>query len=537
MAGNRRDFLKRAGFGSLLLLTSRFASGAAPSPAAPPSADTGAPRANDPASRPNILLLVADDMNWDAPACFGGTTPGITPNIDRLAAGGLRFEHAHVTIAVCQPSRSVLMTGRYPHRNGAEGFGPIDTDVTTLQERLAAAGYLNGILGKVVHLAPREKFPWAMAYDMKDLGQGRDPSLYSKYAVEFFRRAAAEKRPFFLMANSHDPHRPFHGSQDDFPNVPVPSRVYRPDEVDVPGFLPALDDVRNEVAQYYSSVRRCDDTVGAVLRTLAEAGREDDTLVMFLSDNGMAFPFSKTNCYLNSTRTPWIVRWPGRVAPGTVDRSHFISGIDFMPTILAAAGLPPQEGVDGRSFLPLLTGSPPPPDAAEERGRVFTQFHETSARNRYPMRCVQEARYAYIFNPWSDGRRVFKNESQAGLTFKAMVAAAVASPEVAARVRFFEYRAPEEFYDLADEPDALHNRIDDPSCRKDVERLREQLLDWMKRTGDPAFEALASRSPEAMARFMASHDARAAALSRVPAGRKPRGKAARAASRRAAPEK
>src|SRR5512142_2767113 len=89
-----------------------------------------------PARRPNILLITADDMNWDTPGCFGGSVPGITPNIDRLASQGMRFERAHVTVAVCQPSRSALMTGRYPYRNGAEGFGPIRTDVPTLQEQL-----------------------------------------------------------------------------------------------------------------------------------------------------------------------------------------------------------------------------------------------------------------------------------------------------------------------------------------------------------------------------------------------------------------
>ena len=113
------------------------------------------------------------------------------------------------------------------------------------------------------------------------------------------------------------------------------------------------------MAQYYSSAHRCDETVGEVLRALKESGLEDSTLVMFLSDNGISMPFAKSNCYLTSTRTPWLVRWPGKVKPGVVDTEHFISGIDFMPTILEAAGLPAPAGMDGRSFLPLLTGRRP----------------------------------------------------------------------------------------------------------------------------------------------------------------------------------
>ncbi len=491
----RRRFLKTVGFGCLAT-------------AAGMHSILAAEKAKN---RPNILLITADDMNWNAPGCFGGRTPDITPNIDRLASQGLRFEHSHVTIAVCQPSRSVLMTGRYPHRNGAEGFQPVNMDVPTLQEQLHEAGYLNGILGKVTHLAPREKFKWDMAYDFKELINGRSPEHYHDYARSFFERSAREGKPFFLMANSHDPHRPFHASEqekksfaDVLKDIPAPSRVYRGDEIEVPGFLPDLPDVRKEIAQYYSSVRRCDDTVGAVLRALSESGQAENTLIMFLSDNGMALPFAKTNCYLHSTRTPWIAAWPGKIKPGTVDSEHFISGIDFMPTVLDVAGLPGPKGMDGFTFLPVLSGK-----KQGGRDRVFTQFHQTSGRNRYPMRCVQNKRFGYIFNPWSDGRRVFKNESQAGLTFKAMQAAAPSDPDVAARVKLFQYRVLEEFYDFENDPDAKHNLIDEPGYKKEIDTMRAELLGWMKRTEDPAFEALKNRSSTAvLEKFMTEQEAK-----------------------------
>jgi len=490
-ATTRRWFLKSMGLGAAILVSGRL----------------GAAQAAK--KRPNILLITADDMNWDAPGCFGGRTPDITPNIDRLASEGLRFEHGHITIAVCQPSRSVLMTGRYPHRNGAEGFQPINTAVPTLQEHLHEAGYLNGILGKVTHLAPREKFKWDMARDYAEVGAGRNPQLYYKFAKAFFDRAASEGKPFFLMANSHDPHRPFHGSRQEggrFKNVPAPSRVYSGDEIEVPGFLPDIPDVRKEIAQYYCSVRRCDDTVGAVMRALRESGLAGNTLTMFLSDNGMALPFSKTNCYLHSTKTPWIARWPGRTKPGTVDDRHFISGIDFMPTALDAAGVPGPKGMDGFSFLPVLLGR-----RQEGRDKVFTQFHQTAARKRFPMRTVQNHKYGYIFNPWSDAERVFKNESQSGLTFKAMQAAAQNDPKIAARVKLFQYRVVEEFYDFEKDPDALHNLADDPTYRKEIDRMRAELIEWMQQTGDPALEALKNhKSPQALKKFMAEQDARAA---------------------------
>jgi N-sulfoglucosamine sulfohydrolase len=241
------------------------------------------------------------------------------------------------------------------------------------------------------------------------------------------------------------------------------------------------------------------------MRALRESGQAGNTLIMFLSDNGMSLPFAKTNCYLNSTRTPWIALWPGKTKPGLVDKQHFISGIDFMPTALDAAGVPQPKGMDGSSFLPVLLGKRQP-----ERDKVFTQFHETSGRNRYPMRCVQNRRFGYIFNPWSDGQLVFRNESQSGLTFNAMKAAAGTNESVAARVKLFQYRVVEEFYDFEKDPDALHNLIDDPSYKKEIQNVREALVAWMRKTGDPALEAFENRtSPQALSKFMAEQQAKA----------------------------
>ncbi len=241
------------------------------------------------------------------------------------------------------------------------------------------------------------------------------------------------------------------------------------------------------------------------MRALRESGQAENTLTMFLSDNGMALPFSKTNCYLHSTRTPWIAVWPGKIEPGTVDNRHFISGIDFMPTVLDAAGLVQTEGTDGFSFLPILLGR-----RQAGRDEVFTQFHQTSARNRYPIRCVQNDRFGYIFNPWANGERVFKNESQSGLTFKAMQAAAKTDPKIAARVKLFQYRVVEEFYDFANDPDALHNLSDYARYKKELDKMRKELLKWMKRTNDSALEALKNHnSPVALKKFMAEQDAKA----------------------------
>ena len=501
---NRRQFMKASIGAATALAAQRLAFGQSSQPAGGPGAagqsqPASSPAAGAPGKRLNFLFITADDMNYNAPGFTGNPIPGLTPNMDKLASQGLWVVNAHVAAAICMPSRQAMMTGRYPHNNGAPGFDPIDVNVPTLQEQLHAAGYLNGILGKVKHLAPAAKFPWDYLVDAPDLGMGRDPDLYYQHVSAFLAQARQAGKSFFLMANSHDPHRPFAGSDDEKAQgakkgltYPPARKYYKPEEVAVPGFLADIPDVRKEVAQYYSSVHRCDETVGQILRALADSGLEGSTVVMFLSDNGMAFPYAKTNCYLTSTRTPWLVRWPGLTKPGSIDREHFICGIDFMPTILAAAGLPALPGMDGRSFVPILSGARQP-----GREQVFTVINTNSAKQSFPMRAVQNQRFGYLYNSWSDGQRVFKNESQSGLTFKAMKAAAETDPQIAQRVKLFVYRQVEELYDFQKDPDGLKNLIDDPAFKDDLGKMRKAMLEAMTATNDPLLANFKEQVPAA----------------------------------------
>ncbi|MEQ3553843.1 sulfatase [Pseudonocardia nematodicida] len=440
-----------------------------------------------PAQRPNILLITVDDMDARSPGRFGGP-PGLTPHIDTLADSGTRFTDAHVVAAVCQPSRSAIMTGRYPHANGAEGFEPIHDGVPVLTDGLRAAGYALGILGKVTHLAPVERFGWDHQRDMDDLGKGRDPQRYRDSAVEFLTGAVAADRPWFLMANMHDPHRPFHGSAAETEKFggavgtqyPAPDVVPAPGEYPVPGFLPDIDGVRTEYAQYLASVRRCDQVVGAVLDAVRESGGTRDTVIAFLSDNGMAFPFAKANCYLQSTRTPFVLVWPGVTTAGTVQDTARITMLDLVPTFCDAAGIAVPEGATGASLRSAVMGERTPDETA------FTVFHETSAKGRYEMRCAQDSSFGYLWNAWSDGEREYRAENMDGLSWPAMQDSD--DPEVVRRREFYLRRAPEELYDLRADPHSLTDLAADPAYRTVLEDYRSRMRSWMARDGDPLHE-------------------------------------------------
>ena len=189
-------------------------------------------------------------------------------------------------------------------------------------------------------------------------------------------------KPFYFMVNSNDPHRPFFvPGQKLTGGMAEPSRIYSPEEIDVPGFLPDLPDVRKELSYYYNSAKRLDDTFGKVMQALEESGYKENTLVIFMSDNGIAVPFAKCDNYHASSRTPWIVRWPGVIKEGTVNDEHLISEVDYYPTILDALGIKINARLDGKSRLPLYKGKNQKNDAI-----VFTQIDNKAGGKAAPMR-------------------------------------------------------------------------------------------------------------------------------------------------------
>ncbi len=182
--------------------------------------------AADPPAKMNLLVITADDLNADSCGWLGNTL-GATPHLDAFTKTAHRFVNAHVTVPICQPGRSALMTGRVPHRNGALGFNPIRRDVPTLVETLREAGYYTGVIAKAIHMAPADKFPW---HTVGEQSLGKQPAKFAEKFREMLATATKEQKPFFINANICDPHRPFIGGGKKAPtdNLPDGTRVYKP---------------------------------------------------------------------------------------------------------------------------------------------------------------------------------------------------------------------------------------------------------------------------------------------------------------------
>jgi arylsulfatase A-like enzyme len=351
--------------------------------------------AAEPAKKPNIVFLLADDLGWKDLSCSGSPFCE-TPNIDRLAGQGMRFTQAYTAGAVCSPTRGSLMTGKYPVRTGVTdyipGLNPVGMKLSppptkrqlaleevTVAEALKQGGYQTFYAGKW-HLGGKGYEPIDQGFDVyvsdTELGRhGRDPLVgkrISEAAVDFLDKRDRSK-PFFAYLGYHEPHTPI---------LEYPNHLKRFQDKAAklpPGDKPikehdGLARARQDDPVYGSEVAGLDEWVGIVLDALEERKLADNTIVIFFSDNGglcvKAQPGPTSNAplragkgwlYEGGIRVPLVVRAPGRTKPGSTCDTPVIS-TDGFPTLLELAGLPamPKHHVDGVSIAPLLRGEPPP---------------------------------------------------------------------------------------------------------------------------------------------------------------------------------
>ncbi len=435
-------------------------------------------------SRPNFILFIADDMAWDDCGAYGH--PRIrTPNLDRLAGDGMRFDNAFLTASSCSPSRASIITGRYPHQTDAEQLHwPVPAAQVTFVERLKESGYWTAAAGKW-HLgnALTNRFDRVLDIGTAGFQLPSGPAASKARMVERgsdglqsgcrdwvpVLRDRPRDRPFFLWLAALDPHRDYEENI-----IPNP---YRPEEVRVPPYLPDEENTRKDLALYYNEITRLDRYVGEVLAELEKQGETGNTFVIFISDNGRPFPRDKTTVYDSGIKTPWIVRWPGRVQPGSTCAS-LVSSVDLAPTFLDLAGVRAPALFEGVSFAPLLRDS-----KATVREFVFAEqnWHDYEARNR----AVRTARFKYILNEYYDLPLTPPADGVRSLTYTAMRRlrdAGQLTPEQS--VCFVKPRLREEFYDTSKDPFEMKNLAGDPAYQSELERLRALLAGWKQKTDD-----------------------------------------------------
>lgn len=408
--------------------------------------------------RPNFVLIIADDISADL-GCYGDR--GVrTPHLDRLAKAGLKLERAFQTCSSCSPSRCSLITSRYPHQTGAaELHQPLPAKQITLAETLRDEGYYVACAGKW-HLGNPTKAKF-------DKIVGGQVSGCEKWVPTLAERP--QDKPFFLWLAANDAHRDYQPGA-----IPKPHTAQ---EVTVPPFLPDTPEVRADLALYYDEIARLDGYVGQVLDELARQGVADNTVVLFISDNGRPFPRCKTTVYDSGIHTPCIVRWPAKIKPGSVSQS-LVSTIDIAPTILELAGIKAPSTFVGQSFADVLSDP-----QRQHRDAIFAEhnWHDYAAHQR----AVRTERYLYIRNWLPQYPQTPPADAVRSSTYAVMQKLHAADKLLPTQRACFVTPSPEEeLYDIQADPHSLHDLAADPKHADTLKAMRQRLAEWQRATDD-----------------------------------------------------
>ncbi|MFT5108837.1 MAG: N-sulfoglucosamine sulfohydrolase, partial [Pseudoalteromonas tetraodonis] len=411
--------------------------------------------------RPNLLLIIADDCTFSDLGVYGGQAK--TPNLDKLATQGLKFNHCYQAAPMCSPTRHCLYTGLYPVKSGAypnHTFAKPGTK--SIAHYLGDTGYSVALSGKS-HVAPKEVFPFQYS------GVKNNPDL--KVIDQMMAKSKQSGNPFCLFACSNEPHMPYTLGD---------ASAYPPDEIKLPPHYVDTPTTREQFSKYLAEITYYDWQVGELMKLLDKHGIADNTLVLVLSEQGNAFPFAKWTCYERGLQSGFIARWPGKIKPGS-QTDAMVEYVDIVPTFLEATGTNIPEILEGKSFLPVLQGK-------TDQHKAFSYgIHTTRGINsgspHYGIRSVRDKRYRYIRNlsPEVD----FKNTVYTHPYFKEWLAKAEAGDEQAKQITGrYTKRPAEELYDCDSDPWNLTNLAGDPEHATIVTELSEQLDRWMKQQGD-----------------------------------------------------
>lgn len=411
--------------------------------------------------KPNLVFVIADDLTYRDLGCYGGQA--LTPNIDKLATEGMKFERCFQTAPMCSPTRHTIYTGLYPVKSGAWPNHTRAYDhVKSIVHYLQPLGYRVALSGKT-HIKPQTVFPFE--YTVHD----KNPDM--KVIDAMFEKSAKTGEPFCLFACSNEPHTPWDRGD---------PTLYPTDKIVLPEYIVDTPKVREEFAKYLAEITYYDSQVGQIMALLDKHGLRDNTLLMVVSEQGNAFPFAKWTCYDNGLQSAMLVRWPGKVEAGSVTNA-MVEYVDVVPTFVEAAGGRIPDGLDGKSFVEVLEG-----EKDQHKSYVYgimTTRGIINGSEAYAIRSVRGWKYKLIKNLNHDSK--FTNALTRNDIFKSMEAKADSGNANARKlVDAYYYRPEIELYNIEEDPLERNNLAGNPEYAKIITRLSAKLDEWMTEQGD-----------------------------------------------------
>lgn len=431
--------------------------------------------------RPNFILLISDDISYNDLGCYG-SVDARTPHIDALAKEGILFTNAYLTTSSCSPSRSSIITGRYPHNTGeaSELHRPISWHIPSFPGALRDAGYYTALAGKD-HMtwspAPEGKTPPTEAFDKKYGAKIKGNSGgHGNWLTALAE--CPEEQPFFLWLAALDAHRVWDGRHEWDESLYGPK--YDPTQLTLPPAFVDTPATREDFAAYLLEVTRFDYFVGQVVDQLKKDGKFENTYLFVVADNGRPFPRAKTRLIDDGMKTYFVASGPSIKAPGTISRS-LISVIDIAPTVAELAGIEKPETFQGRSLTPVYADT-----TASIRPFAFSEhnWHDYEAHGR----SIRDGRWLYMRNSRPQLALQGPADSNKSPSYQDLLSAAESSePLTPIQSDVILTPRPEvELFDTQGDPHQIHNLAGDPAYSSIESRLSAALDHWIQKTGDSA---------------------------------------------------
>jgi len=414
----------------------------------------------------NFVFFIADDISWNDVGCYGNPMVK-TPNIDAMAAEGFRNDNFILTASSCSPSRCSIISGKYPHSNGApELHMELPESEVPFPLLLKEAGYYTGHAGKW-HMGKNAYRAFDIYTDddkVYDNGDGGE-DLWIKFLNE-----RPKDKPFFLWYASWDAHRGW--SADDF------KVTHHPDSVVVPVYMADTPETRQDIASYYNEIARFDYHIGMVKKELEKQGVLDNTVIIVMADNGRPFPRCKTRLLDSGIKSPLVMYWPNGMGTKGKVSSSLLSSVDIASTVLSIAGVKIPEDYQGVDFSPVLKT---PKKLVRQYAYADHNFHDYEAHERL----VRTIKYAYIKNARPNLSNCGPADAVRSPSHKALIAARDKNQLTAAQTDVFVMPRPvEELYDLENDPLQLVNIAAMPEMAPVLIEMRQILNNWQIETGD-----------------------------------------------------
>lgn len=432
------------------------------------------------ADRPNLLVFIADDVSWNDFGCYGNASAR-TPNIDRIAASGRKFNQAFLTASSCSPSRCSIITGRYPHNNGkaAELHLPLPAHLPWFPEVLRDAGYYTALSGKNHMSKAGAK---VTAWDFVSQRAGRKPGNSGGHGdwVNVVENRPKDK-PFFFWFASMDAHRGWDSDREWDETAYGPKN--RAEDVVLPPFL--IDDLgtREDLASYYNEVTRFDHFIGRVEQTLKNQNAWEDTLILILADNGRPFNRAKTRLHDSGMKTAMVAHWPAGLQSAGKSTQSLVSVIDIAPTFLEVAGIEAPESMQGVSFRKILEDP-----SVKTRAWAFSEhnWHDYEAHGR----SVRDGSFLLIRNSRPYLMQPGPADALRSPTYEALKVARDANKLTPAQADVFLVPRPViELYDTRSDPFQLTNL----AGRKEFADQEQKLVALLDRWGEETHDSVPKR--------------------------------------------